>query len=65
MTKTRTINFHESDGLIDTIAEFIKTTIDDRTPPEQEYILRSLDDCISNIGFDRGFEIILIQSGGN
>ncbi len=61
MTTTQAINFQEADTLIDDIASFIEAQVDDCTTEEQEYILRSLDDVISNIAFDRGITIIFHQ----
>jgi hypothetical protein len=62
MITTQTpINYREADQLTDSIATFIEAQVDDRTPEEQEYILRNLDDVISNIAFDRGITIIFHQ----
>lgn len=60
-TQTPKINYREADPVIDKIAEFIEAQIDDLPQDEQEYVLRSLDDIVSNIAFDRGITIIFHQ----
>lgn len=60
-TQTPKINYREADPVVDKIAEFIEQAVADHTPEEQEYILRSLDDVVSNIAFDRGITIIFHQ----
>jgi frataxin-like iron-binding protein CyaY len=62
---TSRINYREAYRVIDKIAEFVEVQVDDLPQEEQEYVLRALNDAISNIAFDRGITIISRQEPKN